>query len=65
MTVVHRWQVTGRTPCGRNVGDVTTNVGRYLNEGVTCKSCHRATTRISIIGDDWNGQSSGYPRASA
>lgn len=62
-TKVHRWQPTGKTPCGRKVSDVQTNVGHYLSDGVTCEACHRATTLLSIVGDDWNGQSYGFPQA--
>ena len=57
---VHRWQPSGKTPCGRNIADVQTNIGYYLSDGVTCESCHKATTFLSIMGDDWNGQSYGY-----
>lgn len=60
--VIHRWQFIGTTPCGRNVKDVTTNTGKYLNNGVTCKACLKATTYCSIIGEEWNGQSEGLPK---
>ena len=61
--VVHRWQPTGYTPCGRRVGSVVTNVGHYLSDGVTCKVCKKATTFCSILNDAWNGQSDGFPKA--
>jgi hypothetical protein len=63
--IVHRWQPTGWTPCGREVADVKTNVGYYLSDGVTCKVCNRANSFCSILFDDWNGQSDGLPRAGA
>jgi len=62
MSKVHRWQPTGKTPCGRNVIEVQTNVGYYLSTGVTCENCRRTTTLCSILGDDWNGQSYGFPQ---
>lgn len=61
--VIHRWQFIGETPCGRKVEDVTTNTGHYLNHGVTCKKCLKATTYCSIVGEEWNGQSEGFPKA--
>lgn len=49
--VVHRWQPTGKTPCGRVISPaIVTNTGRYLSNGVTCRSCRRATTLVSIFG---------------
>lgn len=61
--VVHRWQPTGYTPCGRKVDSVFTNIGRYLSEGVTCRVCKGAASFCSILNDEWNGQSDGFPRA--
>lgn len=63
MSKVHRWQPTGKTPCGREVSEVQTNTGYYLSDGVTCKTCHQAKILCSILGDDWNGQSDGFPQA--
>jgi hypothetical protein len=48
MAVIHRWQPTYYTPCGLSVTGVTTNLGRELDDGVTCKNCARATTRVSV-----------------
>lgn len=49
--VVHRWQPTGKTPCGRFISPaIVTNTGRYLNDGVTCRACKRARTLVSIYG---------------
>jgi hypothetical protein len=45
--VVHRWQPTGMTPCGREVSKVKTNLGYYLSDGVTCKHCNRAKWRVA------------------
>ena len=59
----HRWQPTGKTPCGYNTKAVKTNVGRYLSAGVDCKRCKAAATLVSIRGDKWNGQSYGEPEA--
>lgn len=59
---VHRWQPTGKTPCGRKVGSVAVNLGWHLSNGVTCKACNGAKTLVSVWGDQWNGQSAGYPR---
>jgi hypothetical protein len=60
---VHRWQPTGRTPCGKRTDDIVTNMGYYLSDGVTCKACLRASTLVSLLGDAWNGQSDGIPKA--
>lgn len=59
---VHRWQPTGKTPCGRDVKSVTTNIGRVLSDGVTCRACKRATTLVSVWGAPWNGYPE-YPQA--
>ena len=60
----HRWQPNYYTPCGRKITDrIKTNVGYYLSEGVTCKVCMSAKTRMSILGDDWNGQSDGFQKS--
>lgn len=49
--VVHRWQPTGKTPCGRVIDHrIFTNTGRYLSDGVTCRVCRRATTLVVIFG---------------
>ena len=61
--IVHRWEPFGKTSCGRPVERVATNVGRVLSKGVTCKACGRAASRVSILGDRWNGESYGHPRA--
>lgn len=45
--IIHRWQPTGRTPCGLVIGKVPTNHGSVLSEGVTCQRCLRATTTVS------------------
>lgn len=58
---VHRWQITGWTTCGREIVKVTTNMGRYLDDGVTCLSCQRAKSRMGLLWDDWNGQCDGAP----
>lgn len=58
---IHRWQLGVKTPCGRLIVDVHTNVGYYLDDGVTCKACRQAPTRISLLHDRWNGESDGYP----
>ena len=59
---IHRWQFIGKTPCGLKITDsIKTNVGYCLDEAVTCERCKRARTRISILSDDWNGQSEGHP----
>jgi len=59
-TRVHRWQPTLVTPCGLYTSKVRTNVGRYLNAGVTCKRCEKASAYLSMLGDSWNGQSMNY-----
>jgi len=46
--VVHRWQPTGFTPCGRSLKTVAWNEGRVLSDGVTCKTCKRANTFVSL-----------------
>jgi hypothetical protein len=61
MSKIHRWQITGYTPCGRKITAVTTNTGRYLNDGVTCTRCLHAKSYFSMLWDDWNGQSDGAP----
>lgn len=58
---IHRWQPTGFTPCGYNVQKVHTNIGHFLSDGVTCERCHSARSLMSIMSDDWNGQSDGAP----
>lgn len=63
---VHRWQITGKTPCGMTIEPrIITNVGRFLSDGVTCQRCLAATTLVSVVGERWNGQSRGYPQAEA
>jgi hypothetical protein len=57
--IVHRWQPTGKTPCGRDVKTVLTNYGHTLSEGVTCKSCKRAAALVSLLGERWHGESAG------
>ena len=48
MSKIHRWQPTGRTPCGRTIATVKTTVGRYLSDGVTCRVCETAHTRALV-----------------
>ncbi len=36
---IHRWQPTGKTPCGRDVTKVHVNGGRPGDNGVTCVAC--------------------------
>ena len=50
----HRWQPTGRTPCGRRIRDVVTNDGREFDDGVTCMACKAAKTRVSLWIDEPN-----------
>ena len=48
---VHRWQPTGKTPCGRIIDAATpVNWGKSFDDGVTCVSCKKNPTRISIWG---------------
>ena len=64
MGKMHRWQPTGRTLCGLKISDrIRVNLGRYLSDGVTCKNCRRVTTRMSFLGEEWNGQFDGHPKA--
>lgn len=48
MRAIHRWQPTGKSPCGRDLSKVAFNEGQYLSEGVTCRACKAAKTRVSL-----------------
>lgn len=62
MPKTHRWQPTGYTTCGRRITPaLAVNLGRFLDDGVTCAVCRRSTHRVSMLNDDWNGQSDGAP----
>lgn len=47
--VVHRWQITGKTPCGRPIEKVATNEGEFLSRCVTCKRCLRAKSVVAAF----------------
>ncbi len=64
--IIHRWQMTGRTTCGIKITDrINVNLGHRLDDGVTCERCRQALTRMSYLGEEWNGQCDGHPRAEA
>ena len=42
---IHRWQSTGKTPCGRDVTKVLVNGGRPGDNGITCLSCRYTERR--------------------
>ena len=61
---IHRWQPSGYTPCGRLItSKLRVNIGYYLSNGVTCKVCLGASSFMSLLGDRWNGECDGYPKA--
>jgi len=61
---MHRWNLHGHTSCGRLITEkLRVNIGHFLGEGVTCKVCLGATSFMSLLGDKWNGESDGYPKA--
>jgi hypothetical protein len=56
---IHRWQPNGKTLCGRNSANLSTNIGFYRNDCVTCWTCRKMTARMSLPDEEWNGKSEG------
>lgn len=55
---VHRWQPTGRAPCGARLGPTTRTFDNCrlirsgdLDASVTCHRCLLAPTRVSLFPD--------------